>query len=53
MMKAVVGLPVQGFEARTVSVVRVDPKSGKLARGSEGTAESFVKGTEPSVYEGD
>lgn len=54
MMKAVVGLPVQGFEApETVSVVRVDPKSGKLARGSEGTAESFVKGTEPSVYEGD
>jgi penicillin-binding protein 1A len=54
MMKAVAGLPVQGFEApENVSVVRVNPKSGKLARGAEGSAESFVKGTEPSAYEGD
>ncbi|MDK9718833.1 MAG: PBP1A family penicillin-binding protein [Trichlorobacter sp.] len=54
MMKAVAGLPVQGFEApENVSVVRVNPKNGKLARGTEGSAESFVKGTEPSAYEGD
>ena len=54
MVKAVAGLPVQGFEApENVSVVRVNPKSGKLARGTEGSAESFVKGTEPSSYEGD
>ncbi|SJZ98297.1 penicillin-binding protein 1A [Trichlorobacter thiogenes] len=54
MMKAVAGLPIQGFEApENVSVVRVNPKSGKLARGAEGSSESFVKGTEPSTYEGD
>ena len=54
MMKAVAGLPIQGFEVpESVSVVRVNPKSGKLARGTEGSAESFVKGTEPATYEGD
>lgn len=54
MMKAVVGLPVQGFQApETVSVVRVNSKNGKLSRGSDGTAETFVKGTEPSVYDGE
>jgi penicillin-binding protein 1A len=54
MLKAVSGLPVQGFEVpESVSVVRVNPKSGKLVRGSDGAAESFVKGTEPSAYEGD
>jgi len=54
MVKAVAGLPVQGFEApESVSVVRVNPKSGRLSRGNEGAAESFVKGTEPSAYEGD
>jgi penicillin-binding protein 1A len=54
MLKAVAGLPIQGFEPpESVSVVRVNPKSGRLSRGSDGAAESFVKGTEPSVYDGD
>jgi len=54
MLKAVTGLPVQRFDPpESVSVVQVNPKSGRLARGSDGTAESFVKGTEPSVYDGD
>ena len=54
MMKAVAGIPVQSFDVpETVSVVRVNTKSGRLARGDEGAAESFVKGTEPSAYEGD
>ena len=54
MLKAVSGMPVQGFEApESVSVVRVNPRSGRLSRGTDGTAETFVKGTEPSVYDGD
>jgi penicillin-binding protein 1A len=54
MLKAVAGMPVQGFVApESVSVVRVNPKNGRLARGDEGAAESFVKGTEPAAYEGD
>lgn len=54
MLKAIVGLPVLRFEApESVSVVQVNPKSGKLTRGSEGAPEAFVRGTEPSVYEGD
>jgi len=54
MLKAVAGLPVQGFDApETVSVVRVNPKSGKLSRGVDGASEAFIRGTEPSVYEGD
>lgn len=54
MMKAVVGLPVRGFDVPdTVSTVRVNPKNGRLARGEAGSSEAFVKGTEPSDYDGD
>ncbi len=54
MLKAVSGMPVQAFEApETISVVRVNPKSGRLASGTNGSTESFVRGTEPSAYEGD
>ncbi len=54
MMNAVAGMPIERFEQpETVSVVRVNPKSGKLTRGMDGTEESFVKGTEPSDYVGD
>ncbi len=54
MLKVVAMLPVQEFQQPdTVSVVRVDPNSGKLTKGEEGSAESFIKGTEPSDYEGE
>ncbi|CAH2030339.1 penicillin-binding protein 1A [Trichlorobacter ammonificans] len=54
MMKAVAGMPVQAFETpESVSMVRVNARSGKLARGSEGVQESFIKGTEPTAYEGE
>lgn len=54
MIKAVERLPVQGFDIpETVSVVRVSPTSGKLVKGVDGVAESFVKGTEPEHYEGE
>lgn len=54
MMKAVAGLPVQGFEApENISQVRVNARNGKLARGAEGVEEPFVRGTEPADYEGE
>ena len=54
MLKAVAGLPVQGFELpENVSIIRVNPRSGKLSRGGGGASESFVRGTEPTAYEGD
>lgn len=54
MQKAVAVMPIQGFVAPAdISVVRVNPKSGKLARGSGGSLESFVSGTEPSEYDGE
>lgn len=54
MLKAVATMPVQGFDApESISMVRVNPKSGKLTRGSDGSSESFVKGTEPSDYDGE
>lgn len=54
MLKAVADMPVHGFEVPAdISVVRVNPKSGKLARGSGGSLESFVSGTEPSEYDGE
>lgn len=54
MMKAVAGMPVKGFEIpENVSLVRVNARSGKLARGGDGVAESFVRGTEPADYDGD
>jgi len=54
MMKAVAGFPVKGFEApENISQVRVNAKSGKLARGADGIQESFVRGTEPAAYDGE
>ena len=54
MIKAVSGLPVRGFDVPdTVSTVRVNPKNGRLTRGEAGSPEAFVKGTEPSDYDGD
>lgn len=54
MLKAVAAMPVQGFDVpESISMVRVNPKSGKLTRGSDGSSESFVKGTEPSDYDGE
>lgn len=54
MMKAVAGIPVKGFEIpENISQVRVNTKSGRLSRGGEGVAESFVRGSEPSAYDGD
>ncbi|MDY0302057.1 MAG: PBP1A family penicillin-binding protein [Trichlorobacter sp.] len=52
MVKAVSGLPVETFEPpETISVVRIDKHTGKLTTGSDGVAESFVRGTEPMIYE--
>jgi penicillin-binding protein 1A len=56
MQKAVVGLPTEDFEApENVTFVLINPRTGKLAK--EGTPgammECFLKGTEPTVYDGE
>lgn len=56
MQKAVSELPVEDFEApENVTFVLINPRTGRLAR--EGTPgaimECFVKGTEPSSYDGE
>lgn len=55
MKKAVVGLPSESFAVPdNVSFVKINPKSGKLAReGATAVTESFIKGSEPAVYETD
>ena len=54
MMQAVTWLPLEKFEPPDdITFVRINPKTGRLARGGEGIQECFVKGTEPSVYDGD
>lgn len=56
MQQAVAGLPVEDFLApEAVSFVLINPRTGRLAR--EGTPgaimECFIKGTEPSGYDGE
>jgi penicillin-binding protein 1A len=56
MQKAVAGLPSEDFEApEDVSFVLINPRTGRLAReGAPGAiTECFVKGTEPSGYDGE
>lgn len=56
MQKSVSLLPVEDFEApENVTFVLINPRTGKLAReGTPGAVmECFIKGTEPSSYEGD
>jgi len=54
MLGAVKGLPVERFEPpEDITFVRINPKTGRLARGGEGVAECFVKDSEPSSYDGD
>lgn len=54
MLGAVKKLPVERFEPpEDITYVRINPKTGRLARGNEGIAECFVKGSEPSSYDGD
>ena len=54
MLGAVKGLPVERFEPpEDVTYVRINPKTGRLARGTEGVLECFVRGTEPGGYDGD
>jgi penicillin-binding protein 1A len=56
MQKSVSELPVEDFEApENVSFVLINPRTGKLAReGAPGAVmECFIKGTEPSVYDGE
>lgn len=54
MLGAVKGLPVEKFEPpEDITFVRINPKTGRLAKGGEGIMECFIKGTEPSAYDGD
>jgi penicillin-binding protein 1A len=56
MQKSVLSLPVEDFEApENVTFMTINPKSGKLAReGTPGAVlECFIKGTEPSSYDGE
>jgi penicillin-binding protein 1A len=54
MLGAVKRLPLERFEPpEDISYVRINPKTGRLARGNEGIMECFVRGTEPSGYDGD
>jgi len=56
MQKSVSGLPVEDFAApENVSFVLINPRTGKLAReGAPGSVmECFIKGTEPTVYDGE
>ncbi len=54
MLDAVRGLPVEQFVPPDgVTFVRINPKTGRLARGGDGIMECFIKGTEPTSYDGD
>lgn len=54
MQQAVAGMPVKAFNAPDdISVVRVDPATGRLVQGSDGVDEAFIRGTEPMIYEGE
>lgn len=56
MQKSVAELPVEDFVApENVSFVLINPRTGKLAReGAPGAImECFIKGTEPSGYDGE
>ena len=54
MLGAAKGLPVERFEPpEDISFVRINPKTGRLASGGGGILECFVRGTEPSSYDGD
>lgn len=56
MQKATASLPVEDFQApENVSFVLVNPRTGRLAReGTPGAVmECFIKGTEPSSYDGE
>jgi len=56
MQKSVSGLPVEDFDApENVSFVLINPRTGKLAReGASGAVmECFIKGTEPTLYDGE
>ncbi|HEY4745587.1 MAG TPA: penicillin-binding transpeptidase domain-containing protein, partial [Desulfuromonadaceae bacterium] len=56
MQKSVASLPVEDFEApENVTFVLINPRTGRLAReGTPGAVmECFIKGTEPTSYEGD
>ena len=56
MQKSVSGIPVEDFEApENVTFVLIDPHTGRLAKeGTPGAVmECFIKGTEPSSYEGE
>lgn len=54
MLGAVKGLPVEQFEPPDdIVYVRINPKTGHLAREGEGIAECFVRGSEPSSYDED
>lgn len=56
MQKAVMSLPVDDFEApENVAFVLINPRTGKLAReGTPGAVmECFIKGSEPTVYDGE
>ena len=54
MQKAVLGLAVERFEPpEDISYVRINPRTGRLSKGVDGVLEGFVKGTEPSAYDGE
>ncbi|GFE62601.1 penicillin-binding protein 1A [Geobacter sp. AOG2] len=56
MKKATATMPIEDFEApENVTFVLINPRTGKLAReGTPGAVmECFVKGTEPTVYDGE
>ena len=56
MQKATSQLPVEDFKApENISFVLINPRTGRLAReGTPGAVmECFIKGTEPSGYDGD
>jgi penicillin-binding protein 1A len=54
MLGAVKKLPIERFEpSEDITYVRINPKTGRLARGGEGILECFIRGTEPSGYDGD
>ncbi len=54
MMQAITWLPVEKFEPPDdITFVKINPKTGRLAKGGDGIQECFVKGTEPAGYDGD
>jgi penicillin-binding protein 1A len=56
MQKATASLAVEDFQApENVTFVLINPRTGRLAReGTPGAVlECFIKGSEPSSYDGD